>query len=253
MQPMGFSFDANAAEAAKKAGSSASIQESGAYVGMVTKAIYEFGQNGSQSQTLVLNIDSEGQKANYIRFNFVGKNGDQIFGYGLVMAAMWAAGVKDAQPAQRQGDDGKLEWYLPAMEGKYIGLVLHKVLTTKQSGADGYKLEPRHVFHPQTRLTYKEFSEKVTKPAEVDILSAALVAQGPKDDRTHNSSQQAGGWGAPNQPAGGGWGDQNAVPDSRLQQASRQHTQQTQSQQFDDDIPFAPIGLPFPRHALYAL
>lgn len=48
------------------------------------------------------------------------------------------------------------------------------------------------------------------------------------------------------------------------QQQSRQPQQQRQKQQrpeqsseppmdFDDDIPFAPVGLPFPRHAIHAL
>ncbi|EOC8654043.1 hypothetical protein ACV8TY_15700 [Citrobacter freundii] len=60
-----------------------------------------------------------------------------------------------------------------------------------------------------------------------------------KDDRKpHDSSR--GGWGAPTHS--GGWGgnqqDPNVVPESRLQQANRQVSQNNQHPQFDDDIPF---------------
>ncbi|EJF0838639.1 single-stranded DNA-binding protein [Salmonella enterica] len=54
--------------------------------------------------------------------------------------------------------------------------------------------------------------------------------------------QQQSGWGQPQQPQGG-------------QQFSgggpAQHSEPPMD--FDDDIPFAPIGLPFPRHAIYSL
>lgn len=247
-QPISFAWNQDAADAAMKAGATAGITETGAYEGDILSAVYEFGKDGSQSQALVLSLDADGQKANFLRINFLGRDGSQTFGMGLVSAIMWATQVRNAQPQQRQGQNGT-EWHLPALEGKRVGLFLQKVLTTKQDGSgDSYKFEVRHVFQPGTRLTYKESSEKT--PAETIATLERTVKD--KDDRKPHD-QSRGGWGAPNQPTGGGWGDQNAVPESRLQQASRQHTQQTQSQQFDDDIPFAPIGLPFPRHALYAL
>jgi hypothetical protein len=78
---------------------------------------------------------------------------------GLISALLWAAQVKDAQPQQRQGQNGT-EWFLPALEGKRAGFFLQKVLTTKQDGSDSYKFEVRHIFQPGSRLTYKEYFEK---------------------------------------------------------------------------------------------
>lgn len=235
-QPISFTWNQQSAEAALKAGSSAGISETGAYEGLITSAVYEFGKDGSQSQALMLSLDADGQKANFIRINFIGRDGSQTFGMGLIAAIMWAAQVKDAQAQQRQGQNGT-EWYLPALEGKRVGLFLQKILTTKQDGSgDSYKFEVRHVFQPGSRLTYKEFNEK--SPAEaIDTLERTMKD---KDDRKpHDSSR--GGWGAPSH-SGGGWGgnqqDPNSVPDSRLQQANRQVSQSNQHPQFDDDIPF---------------
>lgn len=235
-QPISFTWNQQSAEAALKAGSSAGISETGAYEGLITSAVYEFGKDGSKSQALTLSLDADGQKSNFIRINFIGRDGSQTFGMGLIAAIMWAAQVKDAQAQQRQGQNGT-EWYLPALEGKRVGLFLQKILTTKQDGSgDSYKFEVRHVFQPGSRLTYKEFNEKT--PAEaIDTLERTMKD---KDDRKpHDSSR--GGWGAPSNN-NGGWGnnqtDQNSVPDSRLQQANRQVSQNNQHPQFDDDIPF---------------
>lgn len=48
------------------------------------------------------------------------------------------------------------------------------------------------------------------------------------------STQQQGGWGQPQQP-------------------QQQAPQNEPPMDFDDDIPFAPIGLPYPRHAIYVI
>lgn len=102
-QPISFTWNQQSAEAALKAGSSAGISETGAYEGVITSAVYEFGKDGSQSQALVLSLDADGQKANFLRINFLGRDGTQTFGMGLIAAIMWAAQVKDAQAQQRQG------------------------------------------------------------------------------------------------------------------------------------------------------
>lgn len=234
-QPISFTWNQQSAEAALKAGSSAGISETGAYEGIITSAVYEFGKDGSQSQALVLSLDADGQKANFLRINFLGRDGSQTFGMGLIAAIMWVAQVKDAQAQQRQGQSGP-EWCLPALEGKRVGLFLQKLLTTKQDGSDSYKFEVRHVFQPGSRLTYKEFTDKTAAEA---IATLERTMKDKDDRKPHDSSR--GGWGASSNN-NSGWGnnqhDPNAVPDSRLQQANRQLAQSNQNPQFDDDIPF---------------
>jgi len=150
--PMGFAWNAEAAELAKTAGASAGISETGAYEGVITSAVYQFGKDGSQSQALEISLDSNGAKANYLRINYMGKDGSPTFGLGLINSLLWAGQVKQAAPEQVSTPDG-LVWKCPALEGKRVGLFLQKVLYTKQDGSEGYKFEVRHVFQVGTRNT----------------------------------------------------------------------------------------------------
>ncbi|HGU6797994.1 TPA: single-stranded DNA-binding protein [Escherichia coli] len=59
---------------------------------------------------------------------------------------------------------------------------------------------------------------------------------------------QGGGWGQPQQPQFSGGGAPAAAQGTQGQQP-----QQGAMPDFEDDIPFAPITLPFPNHAIHAL
>lgn len=229
-QPMSFAWNPEGAEMAKKAGAASGISETGAYEGTITSAIYTFGKDGSQSQALELSFDSNGAKANYLRINFVGKDGQPTFGMGLIYALMWVVQVKNLQPVQVQGEQGT-EWTCPNIIGKKAGLFLQKTLYTKNDGADGYRFEIRNVFQPGTRRTYAEHSENA--PAEA---IAALEASMKDRDERLKTPQHSGPRG---NVQGNPYAAQNGVPQSRLQQAANQHTAAAgQTPEFDDDIPF---------------
>ncbi|SUW63439.1 Uncharacterised protein [Buttiauxella agrestis] len=230
--PMTFNWNAESAELAKKAGASNGINETGAYEGVITSAVYTFGKDGSQSQALELNFESNGAKANYIRINYQGKEGQQTFGMGLVSAIMWAAKIKQAQPQQVQTLEGT-EWQCPALVGTKVGLFLQKVLRTKDDGSDTYRFELRHVFQVGTRKTYAEHSENA--PAEA--IAALEASMKDKDERTNNGGQQFSGNRSGTHGANP-YAQNGGVQQSRLQQAAHQHNVQTQAPQFDDDIPF---------------
>lgn len=232
MQPMSFKFDA---EAAKKAGTMG-ISENGAYEGVITSAIYTFGKDGSQSQALEISLDSNGAKANYLRINYLGKDGEPTFGMGLISALMWAAGIKEAAPVQVQGPDGA-EWHNQALLGKSVGLVLQKTLYTKSDGKDGYRLEIRQAFKCGTRKTYAEHAEN--SPAEaVDKMVSLLKDRDDRDPNAAPAGQRSTSGQAPSNP----YAQQaNQSTTSRLQQAAANRQNQAVQQQvpdFDDDIPF---------------
>lgn len=64
-------------------------------------------------------------------------------------------------------------------------------------------------------------------------------------------SQQHGGWGQHQQPQ---FGNQfSGGAQSRPQQQSAPGPSNEPPMDFDDDIPFAPVTLPFPRHAIHAI
>lgn len=226
--PMGFVWNAEAAELAKTAGTAGGITETGAYEGVITSAVYHFGKDGSQSQALEISLDCNGAKANYLRINYCGKDGTPTFGLGLINSLLWACQVKEAQPVQQQTAEG-IVWTNPALMGKKAGLMLQKVLYTKNDGGEGYKFEVRHVFQPGTRRTYSEFA--ASEPAKViDHLCETMKD---KDDRQQSTGTTMNrGWGQPQQPAPTG----NV---SRLaQNAGGRGAEQQHDQQWDDDIPF---------------
>lgn len=233
MQPMSFKFDA---EAAKKAGAGMGISENGAYEGVITSAIYTFGKDGSQSQGLEISFDSHGAKANYLRINFLGRDGEPTFGMGLISALLWSAGIKEAAPIQIQGPDGP-EWHNQALEGKPAGLVLQKTLYTKNDGGDGYKMEIRQVFKCGTRKTYAEHAEN-SPPEAVDKLVALLKDRDERDPNTTTTGQRTTNGQAPANP----YAQQtNQTQTSRLQQAAANRQNNVPQQEvpdFDDDIPF---------------
>ncbi|QVJ82471.1 hypothetical protein JK004_114 [Cronobacter phage JK004] len=84
--------------------------------------------------------------------------------------------------------------------------------------------------------------EKYTTEIVVGQNGSMQMLGGRQGSGAGAGGQQQSGWGQPQQPQGG-------------QQFSgggpAQHSEPPMD--FDDDIPFAPIGLPFPRHAIYSL
>nr|WP_231566291.1 MULTISPECIES: hypothetical protein [unclassified Serratia (in: enterobacteria)] len=230
MQPMTFNFDP---ELAKKAGAGMGITENGAYEGTIISAVYTFGKDGSQSQGLELSFDSNGARANYMRINFLGRDGEPTFGMGLISALLWSAGINSAQPVQVQGTEGP-EWHNQALEGKNVGLVLQKTLYTKQDGGDGYKMEVRQVFKPGTKKTYAEHAENALAEA-VDKLVALLKDRDERDPNAGKTSTHTSG-----QSHSNPYANQNPHQ-SRLQQAASNRQNQAMQQpdpDFDDGIPF---------------
>ncbi|MFT4271234.1 MAG: hypothetical protein QM578_09500 [Pantoea sp.] len=233
MQPMSFKFDP---DAAKKAGASALINETGAYEGFILHAQVGFGTD-SQSQTMEIKFESNGAKADYLRINFIGREGEPTFGMDLVNALMWTAGVRDLIPEQQQAPDGTV-WVFPALTNKKVGFVLQKELRTKQTdGSDTYQMNIRHVFQPGSRLTYAEFAEK--QPAEaIDKLLLTLKDVDKRQPAANGpANQQRGG------PTGNRYANQanTVAPQSNLQRnAGGRNNQppQNQPEQWDDDIPF---------------
>ncbi|WP_272662433.1 single-stranded DNA-binding protein [Providencia sp. PROV111] len=63
--------------------------------------------------------------------------------------------------------------------------------------------------------------------------------------------QGQGGWGQPQQPKAAQQFSGGGAPAARPSAPTPQTNEPPMD--FDDDIPFAPIGLPYPRHAIYVI
>lgn len=205
-----FQFNQQAAMSSRE---SFGITESGAYVGKLS-AKWVQGSNGSKSAGIEFSLECDQGKLNYLTAWYQKKDGtcnDSVF--NLVNAMMGLLKIQQLTSKQ-VGDD----WVCPEFDGKQIGLVVQKELFTKNSGGEGYKFEIIMPFSAQSRKTLKEAMSNSPATA-VDKMLPLLKT---KDNR----SKAQGYPHVEGQQQSVGFGD---VPSN-----------------FDDDIPFAPIGLQYP-------
>lgn len=177
-------------ESALKAGASDYINESGAYVGKLSTKLVK-GKNGSLSEALELSLSSPEGKANYLSIWYKKKDGtENTNGVSMINAIMGITQTR-ATTISKRGDDE----IIPELEGKEIGLVLQKILQTKQGGGDTYKFEIRLPFHPQTKKTLKELIDNLPATAVATMLETLHD----KDERVKGgqSHQSQGGLPSP--------------------------------------------------------
>lgn len=207
---MSFTFQFNQ-QSAMAAGSLPFISETGAYVGDIKEAKYVFGQNGSKSAGLEFSISTPDGDARYLAVYFQGRDGNTAQGGYDLINAMLGINKMQGFTQQQRGNES----FAPEFEGKKLGFILQKILTTKTDGTDSHKFEIRQVFHPGTRKTFGELVEN--KAAElVDKLVATLKDK----DQRKKGQQQAGGYGH-QQTGGDSWGEPSGAvvggqPDSNL-------------------------------------
>lgn len=168
-------------EAAMTAGQGGFINETGGYVLTVTEAALTTSQGGAKAIEFSGEAD-DGRKVQYLSVYVSKKDGSaNTFGVNMIHAMMGCAGIKEITQ-QQVGD----HMVAPEFSGKKLGLVLQKVLSSKQDGSDTYKFDIRLPFIAATRQTLQE--KAGGKNAEtVDRMIATLKD---KDERKKSGSSQ---------------------------------------------------------------
>ena len=168
-------------DSAMTSGASSYITEGGPYVGVIAEAKYVFGKNGKQSAGLEFTLSTDSGEAKYLSVWYQKADGTvNQYGYSLVQSMMGLCKL-NTLTQQAKGDYS----IAPEFTGKKIGLLLQKILTSKQDGSDSYKMEIKLAFLPQTRQTLKEALGR--EPAVVvDQWAASLVV---KDERKKGQQQ----------------------------------------------------------------
>lgn len=166
--------------------------------------------------------EKEGRKFQFISINHTkNDNTPNEFGHKMINAIMGCVGVSQLT-CDQQGN-------VPELSGKYLKGILQRVNYTKQSGEnagkDGFRFEFKMPASIKDGRTVKEMVEQ--KPAEAFDRYAESVED--KDERGS----------IPSQPA-------QQAPQSAQPQYS------DVPMDFDDDIPFAPVGLQY-RNLLNAI
>ena len=170
-------------ESAITSGASNYITEGGPYVGVIAEAKYVFGKNGKQSAGLEFTLSTDSGEAKYLSVWYQKADGTvNQYGYSLIQSMMGLCKL-NTLTQQAKGDYS----IAPEFTGKQIGLLLQKILTSKQDGSDSYKMEIKLAFLPQTRQTLKEALGR--EPAVVvDQWAASLTV---KDERKKGHQQAA--------------------------------------------------------------
>ncbi|WP_340618749.1 DUF669 domain-containing protein [Xenorhabdus entomophaga] len=198
-------------ESAMNAGQGGFINESGAYVITISEAKLTKSQHGAEFIEFSGEAD-DGRKVSYLSICCKKKDGSvNPFGQSMVQAIMGCCGVRQVTSHMISVDN----LIAPEFTGKRVGLVLQKILRTKNNGDDTYGMDIRIPFYPDTRQTIAEKVEG--KPATtIDKMVANLKDKDERKTNTqHYSGQQSNGFlEAPRQP------------------------QQQPPMDFDDDIPF---------------
>lgn len=185
MQPRSYTADPSAA---RQANANNFIDQSGKYIGDFTLAEAVTSKKGTEGIEFSFK-NQDGQQANYLTLWTYNEKGEALYGYKVLSAIMTVMGVKSLEP--RQGNikdkDGNARQVIafPALHGKPVGLVLQKVLYTKNDGKDGYKFNIFAPFQANTELTAKEILDGQTQPKALGGIIATLKD---KDERTAGQS-----------------------------------------------------------------
>lgn len=170
-------------EAALTAGQGGFINESGAYVITITEAALTTSQGGAKAIEFSGEAD-DGRKVQYLSVYVSKKDGSaNTFGVNMIHAIMGCAGVNQLTEHMKAAG----QYVAPEFSGKRVGLVLQKVLRSKNDGSDTYGLDIRMPFIAQTHQTLLEQSEGKSAEA-VDKMVAGLKD---KDERKKMSGSSS--------------------------------------------------------------
>ena len=189
------------------AGVSNYVSESGAHAGRILTAEWNVAKTGTKGIEITFET-ADGLKANYLSLWYEKADGTQLSGAKMLNAIMGCTKVASLTSRAVNQSDGSTKYLCPELENKSIGLILQKVLYTKNDGQDGYKFEIRIPFIPQTGKTLAEQLGNKDASAVNNILKTLTD----KDERTQGGNQSGGqsqGYdnGVPDFAGDDGWGD----------------------------------------------
>lgn len=219
---MSYTLDTKVAKSADAL--SASIRETGKYIGTITRAESIVSQQGTKGLGLSFKAD-DGASADYLDLWTHKANGEALSSLKTVNALLACLKLRtvnegvihfekwDKDAGQRTKQQGK---GYPEMMGKRIGFLLRKEIETDREGQDRDRVGIFAVFQHDTELTATEVLDQKTAPERLSKMFDALMARPVNDKRKSAQSRPA----------------QHSAP------AGRPAPSGTGFDDMDDDIPF---------------
>lgn len=127
----------------------------------------------------------------------------------------------------------RTDWHNIAIQGKLAEIAGQYLKKGSQVYIEG-KMRTR-------KYQGNDGQDKYITEVIVDLRGTMQMLGGNGGNQAGSQKPQNQGWGQPQQPQ------------AQKQASSNQAPQSEPPQDWDDDIPFAPIGLPYPRHAIYVI
>jgi len=174
-------------EQAVQAGASMGISESGAYVG--TLEAYSFVK-ASKAAGIEFTLNSPDGKAQFLSLYHTKRDGSvNPMGANMIQAIMGLLQIKQITGI----DEGKKDYSggtmlrVPEFDGREMGFILQKELTSKSDGSDNYSFDIKMAFHHGTRKTLLELMEN--KPAvTVDKIVSTLKDKDSRKQQTQGGA-----------------------------------------------------------------
>lgn len=179
-------------ESAKKADvASMSINESGVYVGVFTRAEKLTARSGAEGIGFSFK-SNDGESANYL--DIYTNNGDkEFFGAQIVNSILVCMGMRGADDGQIEVIDWsgqkKIAAGYPQLMNKPIGLILRRELYTKNDGSDGSRMIVAHAFNASNNLTATEILNRETEPNRIKKFIKS-IERNPVSDKRENKSNE---------------------------------------------------------------
>ncbi|ELE6477997.1 single-stranded DNA-binding protein [Enterobacter hormaechei] len=151
-------------------------------------------------------------------------NGGAVANFTLATSESW----RDKQTGEMKE---QTEWHRVVLFGKLAEVAGEYLRKGSQVFIEG-QLRTR-------KWTDQSGSEKYTTEVVVNVGGTMQMLGGRQAGGAQNGVGQQGGWGQSNQPSSGGQASPASVNEPPID--------------FDDDIPFATIGLQYGKHRIYAL
>lgn len=204
---------ANAAEARQADSRSSVINETGKYIGKITRAEQLTSEKGTTGLGLSFK-DVNGATANYLDLYTYNAKGEALPSNQIVNALLVCLRTKEVPDGQidvekRDKNAGvsvkKTVPGYPTLMNKDIGLLLQKELSINDRTGDTVeRMVIYGVFEAGTEFTASEILDKAVKPEKLEKMVSYLASH-PVNDRRKNKSAPAQSQG--NKPSGGGFDD----------------------------------------------
>lgn len=218
---MDLTLDTKAAKAADSIASS--INETGKYIGVITRAEALKSTAGTTGLGISFKTDS-GQSADYLDIYTNKADGEALMGAKTVNAILACLKLRGAKEGQIQFDKWDRDAGArvkvtakgyPELMGKRIGFLLQQELSThRDTGKDTTRMTVYAAFSADTELTASEILDGKVNPERLPKMLEQLMAKPVRDNRQRSASQRPAA--TASRAAGGG----------------------TSFNDMDDDIPF---------------